>query len=171
MVTITAQSVVEENVGKRIAKTKVKKCWSLLIDNTQYQISFFVSKRSRKIRIFINDRKMVDKGVLCRLFEEKITVDEVILEFSTDFKRYLDLKINGVDFNCIYYENDLSVQNQTIVLSDINGEMMEQRNEFLKKRKMVKTQKSILPSQGPSNRHLIANILCGLLFLSPTFLT
>ena len=154
MVTITAQNVMEENVGKRIAKTKVKKCWSLLIDNIQYEISFFVSKRSRKIRIFINDRKMVDKEVLCRLFEEKITVNEVVLQFTTDFKRYLDLKINDIDFNCIYFENHLSVQNQSIVLSDINGEMLEQRSEVLKKKKMViQTQKSMLPRQGQSNTH------------------
>lgn len=124
MVIITALKVNQANVGKRIASSKIKKEWKIEIDQREYKVVFTVSKRSRKIRIFINDRKMIDTTSKMRIFKEEIQIDEAILEFETDFRQKLTLKINNMDFDCIFFENDVSVRNRSIDLSDNSGSIL-----------------------------------------------
>ena len=100
-----ALSYSEEKVGKHIKASKKKHSWHASIDNHDLKVELFISKISRKIKLFIN-KDLVYHGKLAK---------SNLLQFNQEYfghqvhvlqqGKIFDLRVDSVSFEYIYLQN------------------------------------------------------------------
>lgn len=100
-----ALSYSEEKVGKHIKASKKKHSWHASIDGHELKVELYISKLSRKIKLFIN-KDLVYHGKLTK---------SNLLQFNQEYfghqvhvlqqGKIFDLRVDSVSFEYIYLQN------------------------------------------------------------------
>jgi hypothetical protein len=100
-----AISFTEEKVGKHIKASKKKYSWLAMIDQNELRVELFVSKLSRKVKLFINKDLVhhgkLGKGHLLQFSQEYFGRQVHVLQQGKMF----DLRVDSVSFQHIFQQN------------------------------------------------------------------
>jgi hypothetical protein len=109
MPNIVAKSFDKKCIGKFVSNSKEELVWKLEIEGIMTNITLKLSHLSRKFELFING---MSKKIGTEMFG-RVNIDfrhlQCLFIIESDFKKTI-LKINGTNFESLYWKNNASHQ-------------------------------------------------------------